>query len=384
MHPAFQAPSGGVRPPQAAVRPLLPAGVRPLLPAGIMPQEQAGADPRQSPAGPESDSQLSQVLEECRQALQEMEAASMGGERVRLQEAIRGGVTWLSHNGSNPDVATKSAEVRLKLRDAKARLKQIMSKPAAAQSRPSSSTSTASSAAELAPVSMPAGIPPSHMPPPFRAGQPPPPPPPRGAANGHLAQKSDSGELGQTPSQARPSAQGLSGNPTLRVAINQEAAWNPTAIPMGSRALLMSPTANPISSKALPWSPIGDTMGPSRGGVDQQEEEEQAIKPDQGLGGGPTSSRVLGGAHTQPPKAMPLPHQPAHSSQSGSAHGSDYGSGDRASLSGSEVASPTKSVQMQTHAQQRYVQPTPFEAPHQPSFYEVEENECVFAGHAYR
>lgn len=35
----------------------------------------------------------------------------MGGERVRLQEAIRGGVTWLSHNGSNPDVATKSAEV---------------------------------------------------------------------------------------------------------------------------------------------------------------------------------------------------------------------------------------------------------------------------------
>lgn len=26
-----------------------------------MPQEQAGADPRQSPAGPESDSQLSQV-----------------------------------------------------------------------------------------------------------------------------------------------------------------------------------------------------------------------------------------------------------------------------------------------------------------------------------
>lgn len=52
-----------------------------------------------------------QVLEECRGALQEMEAASTGGERVRLQEAIRGGVTWLSHNGSNPDVATKSAEV---------------------------------------------------------------------------------------------------------------------------------------------------------------------------------------------------------------------------------------------------------------------------------
>jgi len=50
-------------------------------------------------------------LEECRQALQEMEAASTGGERVRLQEAIRGGVTWLSHNGSNPDVATKSSEV---------------------------------------------------------------------------------------------------------------------------------------------------------------------------------------------------------------------------------------------------------------------------------
>ena len=53
MQPGFQAPSGGVGPPQAAVRPLLPAGVRP--------QEQAGANHRQSPAGPDSDSQLSQV-----------------------------------------------------------------------------------------------------------------------------------------------------------------------------------------------------------------------------------------------------------------------------------------------------------------------------------
>ena len=61
MQPGFQAPSGGVRPLQAAVRPLLPAGVRPLLPAGVRPQEQAGADPRQSPAGPHPDSQLSQV-----------------------------------------------------------------------------------------------------------------------------------------------------------------------------------------------------------------------------------------------------------------------------------------------------------------------------------
>ncbi len=48
----------------------------------------------------------------------------------------------------------------------------------------------------------------------------------------------------------------------------------------------------------------------------------------------------------QPPTAMPMPHQAAHSSQSGSAHGSDFGSGDRASLSGSEVASPTKSMQV--------------------------------------
>ena len=93
--------------------------------------------------------------------------------------------------------------------------------------------------------------------------------------------------------------QGLIGNPTLPVIVNQEAEWNPTVTPMGSRALLRNPTANPISSKALPWSPIGDTMGPSRGGVDQQEEEEQAIKPDQGGGRHPTSSRVLGGAHTQ-------------------------------------------------------------------------------------
>ncbi len=61
MQPGFQAPSGGVGPPQAAVRPLLPAGVRPLLPAGVRPQEQAGAEHRQSPAGPDSDSQLSQV-----------------------------------------------------------------------------------------------------------------------------------------------------------------------------------------------------------------------------------------------------------------------------------------------------------------------------------
>ena len=53
MQPGFQVPSGGSRPPQAAVRPLLPAGVRP--------QEQAGAEHRQSPAGPDSDSQLSQV-----------------------------------------------------------------------------------------------------------------------------------------------------------------------------------------------------------------------------------------------------------------------------------------------------------------------------------
>ena len=32
---------------------------------------------------------------------------------------------------------------------------------------------------------------------------------------------------------------------------------------------------------------------------------------------------------------------------------------------------------LQTHVPQRYVQPTPFEAPHQPSFYEDEDNECV-------
>lgn len=69
MQPGFQAPSGGDRPSPAAVRPLLPAGVRPLLPAGVRPllpagvrpQEQAGANHRQSPAGPDSDSQLSQV-----------------------------------------------------------------------------------------------------------------------------------------------------------------------------------------------------------------------------------------------------------------------------------------------------------------------------------
>ena len=42
-----------------------------------------------------------------------MDDAAEAGERARLQEAIRGGVTWLSQNGSNPVVAAKSAEVRL-------------------------------------------------------------------------------------------------------------------------------------------------------------------------------------------------------------------------------------------------------------------------------
>ena len=43
--------------------------------------------------------------------MQEMQAAMEGSDRGRLQEAIKGGVTWLSHNGSNPDVAPNSAEV---------------------------------------------------------------------------------------------------------------------------------------------------------------------------------------------------------------------------------------------------------------------------------
>ena len=42
-----------------------------------------------------------------------MEEASRGGDRGRLQEAIKGGVTWLSSNGSNPDVAPNSAQVLL-------------------------------------------------------------------------------------------------------------------------------------------------------------------------------------------------------------------------------------------------------------------------------
>ncbi|KAL0021187.1 hypothetical protein WJX77_011045 [Trebouxia sp. C0004] len=435
MRPGFQAPSGGVRPPQAAVRPLLPAGVTPLLPAGVRPQEQAGADHRQSPAGPDSDSQLSQVLEECRQALQEMEAASTGGDRVRLLEAIRGGVTWLSYNGSNPDVATKSVEVRLKLRVAKARLKQIMSKPAAAQSRPFNGTSTASSAAELphAPVSMPASIPPSHMPLAFRVGQPPPPPPKRGAADGHLAQKSDSGELGQSPSQARPSA---------RVAEPWQTG-GPYTLPLQPPASTAMPGFDREPYLAGHNQP-GVSMQPHRHSYRQQGTSDEpyrqpylqqgpALEPYRGYNGalpgrmGPAGGRGTGyqarpgamgapyqqqgpgrGAHTgyqgaqqddafnayrqrqggyprppmQPPTALPLPHQAAHSSPGGSAHGSDHGSGGRASLSGSQLASPTKSMQMRTQAQQRYVQPTPFEAPHQPSFYEDEDTECVSLGFA--
>jgi len=53
------------------------------------------------------------VVEEYKATLQEMDDASAAGDRARLQDAIRGGVTWLSHNGSNPDWAANSAQVTL-------------------------------------------------------------------------------------------------------------------------------------------------------------------------------------------------------------------------------------------------------------------------------
>ena len=44
-----------------------------------------------------------------------MEEASGAGEKGRLQEALKGAVTWLSQNGSNPDVAPNSAQVQCSL-----------------------------------------------------------------------------------------------------------------------------------------------------------------------------------------------------------------------------------------------------------------------------
>lgn len=52
-----------------------------------------------------------QVLEACRGVVLEMTEAGGAGDRGRLQEALKGAVMWLSQNGSNPDVASSSAQV---------------------------------------------------------------------------------------------------------------------------------------------------------------------------------------------------------------------------------------------------------------------------------
>ena len=52
-----------------------------------------------------------QVLQRWREVQEEMQEACRGGDPARLQGAIKGGVTWLTQNGSNPDVAQSSTEV---------------------------------------------------------------------------------------------------------------------------------------------------------------------------------------------------------------------------------------------------------------------------------
>lgn len=52
-----------------------------------------------------------QVLETCGDVVRDMEEASGAGDKGRLQEALKEAVNWLSKNGSNPDVATNSAQV---------------------------------------------------------------------------------------------------------------------------------------------------------------------------------------------------------------------------------------------------------------------------------
>ena len=62
------------------------------------------------------------------------------------------------------------------------------------------------------------------------------------------------------------------------------------------------------------------------------------------------AQRQWQGVHPRPPMqplvAMPALFPAANSSQSGSVYDSDYGSVDRNSVSGSEVASPVKSMQV--------------------------------------
>lgn len=115
-------------------------------------------------------------------------------------------------------------------------------------------------------------------------------------------------------------------------------------------------------------------------------------------------------AQSRPP-AMPtnasLPRQPGRSQPA--SYGSDYGSLDRSSMSGSEATSPVKSmevcdlctcpwhntqgaclpgltgcyilsglcVQARYEAKTKYVQPTPFGVREQPSFDEYDETDCV-------
>ena len=53
-----------------------------------------------------------QVLETCSDVVREMVEATTVGDKGRLQEALKEAVNWLSKNGSNPDVATNSAQVQ--------------------------------------------------------------------------------------------------------------------------------------------------------------------------------------------------------------------------------------------------------------------------------
>lgn len=151
----------------------------------------------------------------------------------------------------------------------------------------------------------------------------------------------------------------------------------------------------------MSWSPTDPPMAMvecnNQGVVDQQEAEEWDSLSKQ-LAGAPISNMALKGmqhqaikghssprgltgedlfsayrqrqGHARPPLQVPMPGPPqmAYTSQPGPAYGSEYGSLDRSSLSGSEAVSPPKNVQVHNEPRQKYMLPTPFVVTQQPIF----------------
>ena len=236
-------------------------------------------------------------------------------------------------------------QVRGKLRDAKAKLKEIVSQPAAAaQPKQTVSTSAASSAAGFTqrPVSMPAGIAAGQIPPAFRAGPPPPPPPPRASNNG-LAQNTGSGDVGPDPDQARPGQAGRPySQPYLPPASNfmtgsGREAYHQYPAQQGGR----EPYQHPFSQQGSPQQPYRQLY-------DQQGHPLEPYRPPYGYGGaqqpgrgGPAGGRGMG----QPVKlAGRGPHQ-QHYLDRGAASGalapSDLSTICRGSLTCLNVSHPT-------------------------------------------